>query len=117
MGFLDGNGNPSVFENQQAVSITNNVLLNVPYAPITITSAQNVVLYGNQLLNSSCQYTAANLAYSSTWYQIGRPINVYDVSQALIAGNSQQADAGCALLNVSLPVAVIGGSSGNVTCC
>ena len=88
----------------------------VPYAPVVVTSASNVLVASNTFINSSCEARTAELAYNA-WFRPTRPINVYSVSQALIFGNTVQALAGCSALNTSLPVAAVGGLSANVSCC
>ena len=90
--------------------------MQVPYAPVVVTSASDVLITQNTFINSSCEALTAELAYNA-WFQPRRPINMYDVTQGLVFGNSVQALAGCTALDLTLPVAAIGGVSANVSCC
>ena len=115
IGSIDAQGIPSPWSNQQLLAVTNNRFLDIPYAPLILTSATNVLVYRNFFSECSCQPSAAALGYGS-WYQPGTPVHLFNVYGGSVSQNYFSSSDACEFLNRSALIA-INGQSSRIECC
>ena len=116
VGDIRSNNIPSVFQNQQFISIVSNLFIDVPYAPIVLTSTRSFTVLRNIFIDSSCEPVAANLRYDA-WYSPGQPVYLYSVSNGVVSANSITGGKNCTQLNQTHSGVAVMGQSSSVTCC
>ena len=110
VGFLVDLGAPSTVPDQAGIQFLQNRIINVPYAPIILSSAVNSVVQGNAVIASACALSAV-IGYGS-WYT-GNAIFVSNTAASVVSGNIVQGQPYCT--PYAPPVGVV--ASAGLQCC